>query len=46
VADSLAAGLAAAAADPASTWLDDGLEVGPSWAEAARAHLGVLEELA
>lgn len=46
VAESLAGGLAAAVADPASTWLADGLEVGPSWAEAARAHLDVLEELA
>jgi hypothetical protein len=45
VTDSLAGGLAAAVADPASTWLADGVAVGPSWAEAARAHLDVLEEL-
>jgi glycosyltransferase involved in cell wall biosynthesis len=45
VADRLPEGLAAAVADPTSTWLADDVEVGPSWAQAARAHLDVLEEL-
>jgi hypothetical protein len=45
VAGSLADGLAVAVADPASTWLPDAAVLGPSWAEAARMHLDVLEEL-
>ncbi len=45
VATSLPDALVAAAADPASTWLADDVEVGPPWRAAARAHVAVLEEL-
>ena len=44
-ADDLRAAVAAALADPASTWLDDDVEVGPSWAAAATAYADLLSEL-
>ncbi len=44
-ADDLQAAVAAALADPASTWLGDDVEVGPSWAAAAAAYADVLGEL-
>ena len=42
----LRAGLARARAEPASTWLGPDVRLGPSWAEAARAHATLLEGLA
>lgn len=45
-ADDLTAAVARALAEPASTWLAPGVEVGPSWAEAAAAHVAVLRALA
>ncbi len=44
-ADDLQGSVAAAVADPATTWLADDVEVGPSWAEAAAAHVDVLQAL-
>lgn len=44
-ADDLHAAVVAALADPGSTRLAPGVVVGPSWAEAAAAHVEVLEAL-
>ena len=41
-ADDLVAAVSAALAVPGSTWLADGVAVGPSWADAAAAHVAVL----
>jgi len=43
--DDLTAAVRAALADPASTWVADDAVVGPSWAEAAAAHVAVLREV-
>lgn len=44
-ADDLCAAVAAALADPASTWLGVGVEVGPSWATAGEAYADLLRAL-
>ena len=44
-ADDLSSAVAAALADPASTWLGDAVAVGPSWAAAAAAYADLVSEL-
>ena len=43
--DDLTSAVAGALADPGSTWLAPDVEVGPSWAQAAAAHVAVLREI-
>ncbi len=43
--DDLTTAVAGAIARPASTWLAAGVEVGPSWAEAAAAHADLLTDI-
>ncbi|MEP6628988.1 MAG: glycosyltransferase [Lapillicoccus sp.] len=44
-ADDLQTAVAVALVDPTSTWLEDHVEVGPSWATTAAAYADVLREL-
>lgn len=46
VSESLADSLIRAIADPASTWLAPGVQLGPTWAQAALAHEHVLDSVA
>ncbi len=43
--DDLTTAVAAALADPGSTWAVDGSAIGPSWSTAAAAHVTVLHEI-